>query len=51
MKVDPRIHGRAPCRIDTRVPMENPIHYLEGGDSFGEHLEDFASTPGPNDPR
>jgi uncharacterized protein (DUF433 family) len=34
----------APCFIGTRVPIQNLIDYLEGGDSIDEFLEDFPSV-------
>ena len=32
-----------PCFAGTRVPIQNLIDYLEGGDSVDEFLEDFPS--------
>ena len=34
----------APCFNDTRVPIQNLMDYLEGGDSIDEFLEDFPSV-------
>ena len=34
----------APCFAGTRVPIQNLIDYLEGGDSIDEFLEDFPSV-------
>jgi uncharacterized protein (DUF433 family) len=42
--VDPEIMSGAPCFAGTRVPIQNLIDYLEGGDSIDEFLEDFPSV-------
>ena len=34
----------APCFAGTRVPIQNLIDYLEGGDSIEEFLEGFPSV-------
>jgi uncharacterized protein (DUF433 family) len=34
----------APCFVGTRVPIQNLIDYLEGGDSIDEFLEDFPTV-------
>ena len=34
----------APCFRGTRVPIQNLIDYLEGGDSIDEFLEDFPTV-------
>jgi uncharacterized protein (DUF433 family) len=34
----------APCFAGTRVPIQNLIDYLEGGDSIDEFLEDFPTV-------
>ena len=34
----------APCFGGTRVPIQNLIDYLEGGDSIDEFLEDFPTV-------
>ena len=34
----------APCFAGTRVPIENLIDYLEGGDSIEDFLEGFPSV-------
>ena len=34
----------APCFAGTRVPIQNLIDYLEGGDSIDAFLEDFPSV-------
>jgi uncharacterized protein (DUF433 family) len=44
VKVDPEIMSGAPCFAGTRVPIQNLIDYLEGGDSINEFLEDFPSV-------
>lgn len=44
IKIDPEIMSGAPCFAGTRVPIQNLIDYLEGGDSSDEFLEDFPSV-------
>jgi uncharacterized protein (DUF433 family) len=44
VKIDPEIMSGAPCFVGTRVPIQNLIDYLEGGDSIDEFLEDFPSV-------
>ena len=44
VRVDPEIMGGAPCFIGTRVPIQNLIDYLEGGDSIEEFLDGFPSV-------
>ncbi len=44
VKIDPQIMSGAPCFSGTRVPIQNLIDYLEGGDSIDEFLEDFPSV-------
>jgi len=44
VKIDPEIMSGAPCFTGTRVPIQNLIDYLEGGDSIDEFLEDFPSV-------
>jgi uncharacterized protein (DUF433 family) len=44
VKVDPEIMSGAPCFAGTRVPIQNLIDHLEGGDSIDEFLEDFPSV-------
>ncbi len=44
VKIDPEIMGGTPCFAGTRVPIQNLIDYLEGGDSIGEFLEDFPTV-------
>jgi uncharacterized protein (DUF433 family) len=43
-KVDPEIMSGAPCFAGTRVPIQNLMDYLEGGESIDEFLEDFPSV-------
>ena len=38
IKIDPEIMSGAPCFTGTRVPIQNLIDYLEGGDSIDEFL-------------
>jgi uncharacterized protein (DUF433 family) len=44
VKIDPEIMSGAPCFGGTRVPIQNLIDYLEGGDFIDEFLEDFPSV-------
>ena len=44
VKIDPGIMSGAPCFVGTRVPIQNLIDYLEGGDSIDEFLEDFPTV-------
>jgi uncharacterized protein (DUF433 family) len=44
IKIDPEIMSGAPCFAGTRVPIQNLMDYLEGGDSIDEFLEDFPSV-------
>jgi uncharacterized protein (DUF433 family) len=44
VKVDPEIMSGAPCFTGTRVPIQNLIDYLEGGDSIEEFLDGFPSV-------
>src|SRR5438094_3993116 len=44
VKIDPEIMSGAPCFAGTRVPIQNLIDYLEGGDSIDEFLQDFPSV-------
>jgi uncharacterized protein (DUF433 family) len=44
IKIDTEIMSGAPCFAGTRVPIQNLIDYLEGGDSIDEFLEDFPSV-------
>jgi uncharacterized protein (DUF433 family) len=44
VKIDPEIMSGAPCFAGTRVPIQNLIDYLEGGDSIGDFLEGFPTV-------
>jgi uncharacterized protein (DUF433 family) len=44
VKIDPEIMSGAPCFSGTRVPIQNLMDYIEGGDSIDEFLEDFPSV-------
>jgi uncharacterized protein (DUF433 family) len=44
VKIDPEIMSGTPCFAGTRVPIQNLIDYLEGGDSIDEFLEDFPTV-------
>jgi uncharacterized protein (DUF433 family) len=44
IKIDPEIMSGAPCFAGTRVPIQNFIDYLEGGDSIEDFLEGFPSV-------
>lgn len=44
IKIDPEIMSGAPCFAGTRVPIQNLIDYLEGGDSIEEFLDGFPSV-------
>ncbi len=44
VKIDPEIMSGTPCFAGTRVPIQNLIDYLEGGDSIHEFLEDFPTV-------
>jgi uncharacterized protein (DUF433 family) len=44
VKIDLEIMSGAPCFNGTRVPIQNLMDYLEGGDSIDEFLEDFPSV-------
>lgn len=41
---DPEIMGGTPVFVDTRVPFQTLLDYLEAGDPLGEFLEDFPSV-------
>lgn len=42
--VDPDILSGTPCFRGTRVPFQNLIDYLEGGQPLGEFLKQFPSV-------
>ena len=44
VKIDPEIMSGAPCFAGTRVPIQNLIDYLEGGDSIEDFLDGFPSV-------
>ena len=44
VKIDPEIMSGAPCFAGTRVPIQNLIDYLEGGDSVDDFLEGFPTV-------
>jgi uncharacterized protein (DUF433 family) len=44
VKIDPGIMSGAPCFAGTRVPIQNLIDYLQGGDSIDVFLEDFPTV-------
>jgi len=41
---DPEIMGGAPVFAGTRVPLQNLIDYLEGGESVEDFLEAFPTV-------
>jgi uncharacterized protein (DUF433 family) len=41
---DPEIMGGTPVFVGTRVPLQNLIDYLEGGESVGDFLEAFPTV-------
>jgi len=41
---DPEIMGGTPVFTGTRVPVQNLIDYLEGGESIEEFLEGFPTV-------
>jgi uncharacterized protein (DUF433 family) len=41
---DPEIMGGTPVFIGTRVPFQNLIDYLEGGESVEDFLEAFPTA-------
>jgi uncharacterized protein (DUF433 family) len=41
---DPEIMGGTPVFVGTRVPLQNLIDYLEGGESVDEFLEGFPTV-------
>ena len=44
MKIDPEIMSGVPCFAGTRVPIQNLIDYLEGGDSIDDFLDGFPTV-------
>ncbi|HEY0764949.1 MAG TPA: DUF433 domain-containing protein [Pyrinomonadaceae bacterium] len=41
---DPEIMGGAPVFVGTRVPLQNLIDFLEGGESVEDFLEAFPTV-------
>ena len=41
---DPEIMGGTPVFVGTRVPLQNLIDYLEGGESVEDFLESFPTV-------
>ena len=41
---DPEIMGGTPVFVGTRVPLQNLIDYLEGGESVEDFLDGFPSV-------
>ena len=41
---DPGILGGAPVFSGTRVPFQNLLDYLEGGETLDEFLDDFPTV-------
>ena len=41
---DPEIMGGTPVFVGTRVPLQNLIYALEGGESIDKFLEGFPSV-------
>lgn len=41
---DPEVMGGTPVFVGTRVPLQNLIDSLEGGESINEFLEGFPSV-------
>ena len=44
VKIDPEIMSGAPCFAGTRVPIQNLMDYLEGGDSIDDFLDGFPTV-------
>ena len=41
---DPQVMGGTPVFVGTRVPLQNLIDYLEGGESVEDFLEAFPTV-------
>jgi uncharacterized protein (DUF433 family) len=41
---DPEIMGGTPVFVGTRVPLQNLIDYLEGGESIEDFLDGFPAV-------
>jgi uncharacterized protein (DUF433 family) len=44
INTDPDILGGTPVFVGTRVPVQNLLDYLRGGDTLDEFLQDFPSV-------
>jgi uncharacterized protein (DUF433 family) len=44
VRSDPEIMGGTPVFVGTRVPLQNLIDYLEGGESIEDFLDGFPSV-------
>jgi uncharacterized protein (DUF433 family) len=44
IRSDPEIMGGTPVFAGTRVPLQNLIDYLEGGESLDDFLEAFPTV-------
>jgi len=44
VKIDPEVLGGTPVFIGTRVPVQAPIDYWEGGHTLDEFLDDFPTV-------
>ena len=42
--IDPTVMNGAPCFRGTRVPFQNLIDYLEGGESLGDFVRQFPTV-------
>jgi uncharacterized protein (DUF433 family) len=42
--VDPEIMGGTPVFVGTRVPLQNLVDYLEGGESIEDFLDAFPTV-------
>lgn len=42
--IDPQTMGGTPVFVGTRVPLQNLIDYLEGGESIEDFLDGFPSV-------
>lgn len=43
---DPEILGGTPVFVESRVPVQTLLDYLEAGDPLDEFLDDFPSVSG-----
>jgi uncharacterized protein (DUF433 family) len=44
VRSDPEILGGTPVFVDTRVPVQALLDYLEGGDTIEEFLDDYPGV-------